>query len=82
MEVRNVMGAYYVRKKTNLIEIHKVIAWGLEPEKKEGEEYTPIYPCPVINRFECPYEKDVNKPFCNTGNCLSRYTWLFLKRMQ
>ena len=40
------------------IGIHKVIARGLEPEKKEGEEYTPIYPCPVINRFECPYEKE------------------------
>ena len=45
------------------IGIHKVIARGLEPEKKEGEEYTPIYPCPVINRFECPYEKDVNYLF-------------------
>ena len=43
--------------------IHKVIAWGLEPETKEGEEYTPIYPCPIVNRFECPYEKDVNKLF-------------------
>ena len=46
-----------------VIGIHKVIARGLEPEKKEGEEYTPIYPCPVINRYECPYEKDVNKLF-------------------
>jgi hypothetical protein len=45
------------------IGIHKVVARGLEPEKKEGEEYTPIYPCPVINRFECPYEKDVNNLF-------------------
>ncbi|MFZ0265832.1 MAG: hypothetical protein WAL42_12180, partial [Nitrososphaeraceae archaeon] len=43
--------------------IHKVIAWGLEPETKEGQEYTPIYPCPIANRFECPYEKDVNKLF-------------------
>jgi hypothetical protein len=51
------------RDKSLHIEIHKVIARGLEPEKKEGEEYTPIYPCPVINRFECPYEKDVNKLF-------------------
>jgi hypothetical protein len=46
-----------------LIGIHKVIARGLEPEKKEEEEYTPIYPCPVINRYECPYEKDVNYLF-------------------
>jgi hypothetical protein len=44
------------------IGIHKVISRGLEPEKKEGEEYTPIYPCPVINRYE-PYEKDVNTLF-------------------
>jgi hypothetical protein len=43
--------------------IHKVIAWGLEPETKEGQEYAPIYPCPIVNRFECPYEKDVNKLF-------------------
>lgn len=45
-----------------LIGIHKVIARGLEQEKKEGEEEvqnaTPIYPCPVINRFECPYDKE------------------------
>jgi hypothetical protein len=40
------------------IGIHKVIARGMEPEKKEGEEYTPIYPCPVINRYECPYERE------------------------
>ena len=42
------------------IGIHKVIARGLEQEKEEGEEVqdtTPIYPCPVINGFECPYEK-------------------------
>jgi hypothetical protein len=45
------------------IGIDKVIARGLEPERKEGEEYTPIYPCPVINRFECPYEKDVDYLF-------------------
>ena len=44
-----------------LIGIHKVIARGLEPEKKEGEDVTPIYPCPVINRFECPYEKGKEK---------------------
>ena len=43
--------------------IHKFIARGLERETKEGEEYTPIYPCPIINRFECPYEKDVNHLF-------------------
>jgi hypothetical protein len=45
-----------------LIGIHKVIARGLEQAKEEGEEEvqdaTPIYPCPVINRFECPYEKE------------------------
>ena len=35
----------------------------MEPETKEGQEYTPIYPCPIANRFECPYEKDVNKLF-------------------
>jgi hypothetical protein len=40
------------------IGIHKVIARGMEPEKKEGEEYTPIYPCPVINRYECPYQRE------------------------
>jgi hypothetical protein len=51
------------RDKSLYIEIHKVIASGLEPEKKDGEEYSPIYPCPVINRYECPYEKDVNKLF-------------------
>ena len=51
------------------IGIHKVIARGLEPERKEGQEYTPIYPCPVINRFECPYEKECQQPVCNTGNC-------------
>jgi hypothetical protein len=45
------------------IGIHKVIARGLEPERKEGQEYTPVYPCPVINRFECPYEKEVNNLF-------------------
>jgi hypothetical protein len=45
------------------IGIHKVIARGLEPEKKDGEEYIPIYPCPVINRYECPYEKDVDYLF-------------------
>jgi len=39
-----------------LIGIHKVIARGLEQEK--GEDATSIYPCPVINRFECPYEKE------------------------
>jgi hypothetical protein len=45
------------------IGIHKVIARGMEPEKKVGEEYTPIYPCPIINRFECPYEKEVDNLF-------------------
>jgi hypothetical protein len=40
------------------IGIHKVIARGLEPKKKEGEEYPPIYPCPVVNRYECPYERE------------------------
>ena len=75
--MRNVMGAYYVRRKT--IGILKVIAWGLEPETKEGEEYTPIYPCPIVNRFECPYEKDVNKLFAIEE--IARDTWLFLKRM-
>jgi hypothetical protein len=49
------------------IGIDKVIARGLEPERKEGEEYTPIYPCPVINRFECPYEKDVDYLFAIVG---------------
>jgi hypothetical protein len=41
--------------------IHKFIA--REPERKEGQEYTQSYPCPVINRYECPHEKDVNKLF-------------------
>jgi hypothetical protein len=44
-----------------LIGIHKVIARGLEQEKKEekGEvQDTTPYPCPVINRFECPCEKE------------------------
>jgi hypothetical protein len=49
------------------IGIDKVIARGLEPERKEGAEYTPIYPCPVINRFECPYEKDVDYLFAIVG---------------
>jgi hypothetical protein len=40
------------------IGIHRVIARGMEPEREEGEEYTPIYPCPVINRYECPYERE------------------------
>ncbi len=26
--------------------------------KKEGEDAYSIYPCPVVNRFECPYEKE------------------------
>jgi hypothetical protein len=45
-----------------LIGIHKVIAKGLEQEGEEGGEVqddtTPIYPCSVINRFECPYDKE------------------------
>jgi hypothetical protein len=43
-----------------LVGIHKVIARGLEQEKEGGEEEVqdPIYPCPVVNRFECPYEKE------------------------
>lgn len=47
-----------------LIGIHKVIARGLEQEKKEEggkeavQDATPIYPCLVVNRFECPYEKE------------------------
>jgi hypothetical protein len=40
------------------IGIHKVIARGLEPEKKEGEAYTPIYPCSVENIYECPFERE------------------------
>src|SRR5215210_1860917 len=45
------------------IGIHKVIAKGLEQqEEQEGgkvQDYTtPIYPCSVINRFECPYDKE------------------------
>jgi hypothetical protein len=43
--------------------IHKFIARGLKLETKEGQEYTSNYPCPIINRFECPYEKDVNHLF-------------------
>ena len=46
-----------------LIGIHKVLAKGLEQEGKEGEvqdDTTPIYPCSVINRFECPYDKKQN----------------------
>jgi hypothetical protein len=43
--------------------IQKFIGRGLEPEAKEGEEYAPIYPCPIINRFECPYEEQVNYLF-------------------
>ena len=35
----------------------------MEPERKEEEEYTPIYPCPVINRYKCPYEKEVDYLF-------------------
>jgi hypothetical protein len=31
-------------------------------QKEEGEEEaqdaTPVYPCPVIDRFECPYENE------------------------
>ena len=41
-----------------LIGIHKVIARGLEQEKEKRQDATPIYPCSVINRFECPYEKE------------------------
>jgi hypothetical protein len=44
-----------------LIGIHKVIAKGLEQKEDEGEvqdDTTSIYPCSVINRFECPYDKE------------------------
>jgi hypothetical protein len=41
-----------------LIGIHKVVARGLEQEKEKTQDATPIYPCSVINRFECPYEKE------------------------
>ncbi len=61
MGYKDVVSAYCVRKRDEsglCIGIHKVIARGLEPEKKEEEEYTPIYPCPVINRYECPFERE------------------------
>ena len=45
------------------IGIHKVIAKGLEQQEEDKgrevqDDTTPVYPCPVINRFECPYDKE------------------------
>src|ERR687896_564941 len=50
-----------------LIGIHKVIAKGLEQEEEEGEvqDTTTIYPCSVINRFKCPYDKKQKLKFNN-----------------
>ena len=64
MEVRNVMGAYYVRKKTNLLLRFIRSLPGVWSRKRKREKnilrFTHVL---IINRFECPYEKDVNKLF-------------------
>ena len=39
--------------------IDRLVAKGLEIEKKNNNNDNFVhYPCPVVNRFECPYEKD------------------------
>ena len=39
--------------------INRLVAKGLEIEKKNNNNDNFVhYPCPVVNRFECPYEKD------------------------
>jgi hypothetical protein len=36
--------------------INKVVARALEDKDDGDNNNSPIYPCPVLNRFECPYE--------------------------
>ncbi len=36
------------------IGINKLVARAIED--RDGENSPPIYPCPILNRFECPYE--------------------------
>ncbi len=43
------------------IGINRLVAKGLEKDK-DNDKNTPIqYPCPVANRFECPYDHEKGK---------------------
>lgn len=39
------------------IGINRLVAKGLEDDKSDKTNKSPVYPCRIENRFECPYEK-------------------------
>ena len=46
-----------VRDDPIFIGINKLVAKGLEEDQYENKNNPKPYPCPVANRFECPYER-------------------------
>jgi hypothetical protein len=40
------------------IDINRLVAKGLEDDRDEKKNNPKSYPCHIVNRFECPYEKE------------------------